>query len=129
MCDVSEGFRLCTCEPGEPFDWVLQRRDRSLPLQGRRGRVIRSKVPDDVLTTSAALLEGLNREGGAFDFEYTPEAGDILVVTLAGHTHRFAWRKPFLRAGRWGWDESNGLTGWRSQMVDQTVGRVEPKLG
>lgn len=37
MCDLANGFKLCTCSGDGPFHWVLQTRDHSLPAQSKRG--------------------------------------------------------------------------------------------
>ncbi|MFT5679191.1 MAG: hypothetical protein ACI8RZ_000095 [Myxococcota bacterium] len=79
MCDVTDGFRLCTCPTttGVPADWSLTRpgpgdfkMDGMFVMEG----FIATPTEEDELR-ALYLLDGLN-QGGCFDFEYTPQEGD-----------------------------------------------------
>lgn len=96
MCDVSDGFRLCTCPGGAEPDWLLFRRgspDRG-PLELMRGF---SPIPteDDELR-KLFIVDGLE-EGGCFDFDYEPADGDVLSFPRLGSGGSSFQRE----AGRW----------------------------
>lgn len=119
MCDLSDGFKLCTCddELADP-DWTLMRLNPSKPQQHWRGMV---KTPwfdeDDWAQIHTALIR-LN-DGSAFDWDYSPLPGDVLILRGIGrHALRFRFD------GQWEQDTSNPLEGWRSQMETSATGRT-----
>ncbi|MCB9679625.1 MAG: TIGR02996 domain-containing protein [Alphaproteobacteria bacterium] len=125
MCDVTEGFKLCTCDPDTlvEADWALQRHDRGRPVHTRRGRAARASWTERDHLQIDAVLAALDA-GTAFDFDYTAEVGDVLVLRDVGSTVlRF-------RRGteRWHHDTSNSFAAWRSQMVTTRTGRLDLSL-
>ncbi|MCA9566673.1 MAG: hypothetical protein KC656_02480 [Myxococcales bacterium] len=77
MCDVSEGFKLCTCAPDGPVDWTLW---RAAPIDGMfspaRGMVLPRTEDEEI--QALFLLDGLER-GDVFDFPYVPEPDDRIT--------------------------------------------------
>lgn len=119
MCQLADDFLLCSCD-GEALtdpDWVLERRDDSLPLSRRRGRAMRPRFNSADRSIQATVLAGLER--GCFDFDYTPTEGDVLRLRLNGRRLRFRYAD-----GTWAADMSTSLTGWRSQMVPMGEGKL-----
>lgn len=119
MCEVSDSLRLCTCEDGEDSkpDWILERRDTSIPEKHLRGRVAITRLSRDEKRARMDIVDALN-DRNCFDFEYAPQVNDVLRLTYQGCEHRFIYRRPLLaRCPRWIVDTSNGLTSWRTQMV------------
>ena len=120
MCDLSDGFRLCTCDgesEAEP-DWVLERLDASKRPMARRGRVVMPRYSKHERSQRTRIIEALN-EGTCFDFDYAPTVNDVLTLKASGRVFRFRFRK-----GRWTFDRSNHLTAWRTQMVRLDQGKV-----
>ena len=119
MCDLAEGLKLCTCE-GETLDdpdWVLERRDDSIPPDHRRGRALIPRYTDAEQSCLALVIAKLD-DGSCFDFDYTPRDGDVLILRHETKRYRFRF------AGQaWELDDSTSLTGWRAQMVREKTGR------
>lgn len=119
MCDLRADFRLCSCD-GETLqdpDWVLERLDSQLPLQHRRGRAALARFSDAEHDLIALALLRLNGQA-AFDFAFDPQWGDVLKLRVGPKR----WLR-FRFVADWVVDTSNGLTGWRSQMVGLDDGR------
>lgn len=116
MCDLRDGFRLCTCAPDEAPGWWLERRDPSRPLRHRRGRAMRPRYGD----SAAQICAQLNARP-CFDFDFEPQLDDVLILRQPEGQQRLRFR--FGRAG-WALDESTSLTGWRAQMVPLQRGCV-----
>lgn len=94
MCDLNEGFKLCTCEPEPekellleteadfenfeyvPPDWTWQLKK----YFGRSNRKGRAMFPREKINgiTPEFVSEELNRRK-CFDFDYTPEENHILI--------------------------------------------------
>ncbi|MCB9673375.1 MAG: hypothetical protein H6734_28185 [Alphaproteobacteria bacterium] len=125
MCDVSDGFRLCSCDTGEPADWVLYRGRRPHAFELMRGF---TAVPteDDELQ-ALFVLDGL-QEGGRFDFDYTPEEGDVVTLRKLGPTgtsfeyHEGRWQ-PFHQEDAF---ELSPLRQGRLELVAEAGLRGEP---
>lgn len=112
MCDLRDGFKLCTCdEDAKSFDWELQRRDSARPLQAKRGRAVMPRFSSAQQQTQQLILDRL-AAGTAFDFEFSPLPEDVLVLKLPGKVYRFRYER-----GGWQIDLSTSLAGWREQMV------------
>lgn len=109
MCSLADGFRLCTCAPDEAPDWWLQRHDPSRQRLHRRGRAVRPRYGDD----AAEICAQLNARP-CFDFDYTPQPGDVLILAQPDDQPQLRFR---YGGGAWSLDESTRLTGWREQMV------------
>lgn len=120
MCDLADGFKLCTCDDEtltDP-DWVLERRFRHLKPQTRRGRVLMPRYTQKEKQQRKRIIDELNA-GNCFDFDYTPAEHDVLTLKASGRIHRFR-----IENGRWTLDKSNALTGWRAQMCQINNGKV-----
>ena len=65
------------------------------------------------------VLTALAR-GACFDFAYTPSLHDVLRLRVGDRWYRFRFGD-----GGWARDESNGLTGWRAQMVTRHSGTLD----
>jgi hypothetical protein len=122
MCDLDKGFKLCTCD-GESLkdpDWILERRDQSIPEKRLRGRVARRVFSDDEKSAQRLVIDELNN-GACFDFPYEASEGDVFIIKFKDKQLRFRRHD-----GAWGIDKSNGLTPWRSQMVEEGRGTLGP---
>ena len=118
MCDLKDGFKLCTCDDGpvaEP-DWFLRRRDTSRPELHRRGRAMVPRFTAAEQELQTRIIAALD-DGSCFDFPYTPVEHDVLSLRVAERQFRFRFSQ-----GTWQIDRSTSLTGWRSQMVEQNQG-------
>lgn len=123
MCELGDAIILCACDvASDEADWILERRNLSLPERHRRGRAVPPRFPDQTRTQLEALAARLD-EGGCFDFDYAPEDGDVLRVRLSGVWYRFRYAGTRER-GAWSLDDSTGLTGWRAQMVSSSHGKL-----
>ena len=111
MCSLNDGFRLCTCGGDQDADWVLQRLDASLQEQHLRGKAMMPRFDKSAESILAQL-----RQRNCFDVDYQPQDGDVLMF----------WGRLRFRHqdGRWGFDRSSCLTGWRAQMVPLQEGCI-----
>ncbi len=127
MCRLSERIVLCSCD-GETLadpDWILERQDLSIPVSHRRGRAMMPRFNADEQSCIDAIRVALDA-GEAFDFEYSPQEGDVLRlggVLVDGAAQRRNVRFRVVK-GRWQHDRSTGLAGWRVQMVEQRRGEL-----
>jgi hypothetical protein len=119
MCQLTDDFLLCSCDEENLTDpdWILEHLDDSLELRQRRGRVASQRFNDAERTLQQTVLDGLTR--GCFDFDYTPSANDVLRLR-----HNERWLRFRYVSGAWSLDDSNSLTGWRSQMVPSQHGKL-----
>jgi hypothetical protein len=85
MCDLSDGFRLCTCAGDGPVDWTLHRAaPRDAPLDGmwmERGLTL---TPTETVELQALFVLDHLQAGTAFDTPYTPQEGDRLELHTLG---------------------------------------------
>ena len=92
MCDISDGFKLCTCVDSDAAaDWVLRRMLPTDPFAMKRGRFMQPKPDADDQRLQATLLAGLQR-GDCFDFDYQPVEGDHLTFHMTKTRTAFVFR-------------------------------------
>lgn len=118
MCDLSEGFRLCTCAGDGPFDWTLARRDRTLPEQVLRGMWAAPRWDDDDRLRKLFLLDHLNGDA-PFDVPWEAQVDDLFTATLKGKALVFRFD-----GDAWVEDLGSPFASWWRQMVEQRRGTV-----
>jgi hypothetical protein len=102
MCDVNGSFKLCTCadkiDKSKPY-WVLKT-DRQ--IEDLRYVVGTFSESDPIFTPLIRrnILRRLNSVKSIFDFEYTPNDGDLLK--LVGDRDQFYCE---FNKGKWKWVE------------------------
>ena len=79
MCDLSNGFRLCTCAADQPFNWVVERLPEGVTFRGICA--LDDQLTEDQELTRLFLEEGL-QQSDCFDVDYRPAAGDRLTFLL-----------------------------------------------
>jgi len=127
MCDITDGFKLCTCTDQEQQElgdlcWVLQRRKASIvPKCDVVGSIVfpeYSKQEEDMITL---VLQNLNQRN-CFDFRYRPLESDVLTIIIQEDAYRFRFLDKC-----WHFDESTGFEAWREQMVFKKKGIIQNK--
>jgi len=118
MCEPGPQLKLCTCD-GETLenpDWVLSRLDPSIPPEHRKGKVMRRPYDADEQTIILQIITELD-SATSVDFDYTPQANDVLSLKLRDDRYRFRFVDD-----HWTHDRSTSLTPWRSQMRQHLAG-------
>ena len=123
MCDLNEGFKLCSCDAEllkhEELDWYLDRVNPKLPLQHRKGRAAIPRYSTEQEVCLEEILKQLNNRN-CFDFEYQPVKDDRLSVKVQDKW--FAYR---YSGKSWGQDFSTSLEAWRSQLERHKEGKLD----
>ena len=126
MCDLSKGFKLCTCAgetlEREELDWTLQRKNEQLPLQHRRGKAAMPRFSNEEKALKKEILNFLNH-GNCFDFDYNAQEDDFLRLRIHKKNNRWAAFR-FVK-GVWTNDLSTSLSSWRSQLTNFEKGKVK----
>ncbi|MCB9638507.1 MAG: hypothetical protein H6727_06310 [Myxococcales bacterium] len=122
MCNDPKYIKFCTCEidPTQEPDWILQRRDTTLPQRHVVGKVARPQRNIEKERWQEAMLEALN-SSACFDFPYEPQENDILQVRHPIEQEIHAFRFLFSQK-KWTHDTSTRLAPWRVQMVEVAQG-------
>lgn len=121
MCDLREGFKLCTCSSDlnwDDIDWVLKRINTDLPIYHRKGRAAISSFTTKQETQKQYILGELNNRN-CFDFEYIPEKDDTLK--LKGSNDKWF---SFRYTDKWEVDKSTSLAGWKTQLELLQKGKI-----
>ena len=109
MCNPAKHIKLCTCGDQVPEDnyWELFRPSGSLYVVGD---FVEPEAPQIIVTEllEAKFAADLNQHD-CFDFEFTPEDGDILQLTVDGQDFTYLYKTGASaesdrawRAGSWG---------------------------
>ncbi len=117
MCDFENGFVLCSCKPEAPPGGPLPKRRRSKKSEQARKAGYRWTLSHLVGTHEAMMMgeyqmpskelgAGLTSEwvllhlndGNCFDFEYTPQEGDNLILRS---DDRWRYLSFVFRQGAW----------------------------
>ena len=87
MCDIKDGFKLCTCKGKEQKDlgdlsWILEKRNNSIiPKCDIVGSVIMPTYSTEEKDTITLILQNLNQRN-CFDFRYRPKESDVITLIL-----------------------------------------------
>ncbi|MCP4441059.1 MAG: SHOCT domain-containing protein [Aureispira sp.] len=117
MCDLNEGFKLCSCDgdklPIEKIDWILERRNEELPFRVRKGMAAQNYIGGHEKYIKSIIATHLNAKN-CFDFDYEPKEDDLLKIKKRenGARHWYSYR---FVAGKWEEDNSTSFDSWRSQ--------------
>ncbi len=129
MCDLTQGFRLCSCAANElaPEDigWVLRRQDPKKKYPKIMGKPFMPTFSGTDLEIKQQLLHLLNTTA-CFDFEYQPKRFDFLQlrVNLPNHT----WFRFSYQNDAWIDDRSTKFSSWRQQLVSYNKGKISTDL-
>ena len=127
MCDIADGFKLCTCKGEEKLElgescWILEKRKTSIvPKCDVVGSVMFPEYSKQETDMIALVLQNLNQRN-CFDFRYRPRESDVLTIILQEDAYRFR----FLDT-QWRFDESTPFDAWREQMVFKKKGIIKNK--
>ncbi|MCP4437711.1 MAG: hypothetical protein GY810_02100 [Aureispira sp.] len=126
MCDLTKGFKLCSCDgeqlKQEDIGWVLQRLDASKEIAYRIGSVAIHHLDEKEETLRNNIEEQLNTQN-CFDFNFQPKQDDRLQIKYSAHQW-FAYR---YKEGQWQIDTSTSFDGWRSQLEPFKDGKLDEK--
>lgn len=123
MCDISNGFKLCTCKgrpkKSEPH-WVLERQDTNIITRCEiMGMPIFPEYTQEEESQINLIVKQLN-QGNCFDFAYQPTEGDVFTMHFPpDNDYRFRYQ-----SGIWEQDDSTAFDGWREQMVRKKKGKI-----
>jgi hypothetical protein len=131
MCNIKDGFKLCTCAttatPPSSIGWELRRTNPHLPLQHRKGKtaMIRYNTSEQALQT--LILDNLN-QSNCFDFDYTPQDNDYLRIkgqTTQSDTAKWFRYRYNGKKQAWQIDTTSSLAAWKTQLEALEQGKVE----
>ncbi|MCP4442687.1 MAG: hypothetical protein GY810_27595 [Aureispira sp.] len=124
MCDLTKGFKLCSCDgeqlKQEDIGWVLQRLDPDQPIQNIMGKVAIQRFNIEEETLRNNVEEYLNAQN-CFDFDFQPQDDDRIKIKYKTDTW-FAYRH---QNGQWKIDDSTSLSSWRSQLELHKNGKLK----
>ncbi|MCP4442685.1 MAG: hypothetical protein GY810_27585 [Aureispira sp.] len=124
MCDLTKGFKLCSCDEEqlkrEDIGWRLQRVDPNREMVYRKGRASIHTFNLEQETLRNKIVQDLNYQN-CFDFDFEPQQDDRLQIKFAEHQW-FAYR---YQNGQWQKDDSTSLDGWRSLLDNHKNGKIE----
>lgn len=125
MCDLSQGFKLCSCEGDQlaapEIGWVLRRRDEHKKISSIRGKpfIYQMKLSEKQLKSST--LQELNKRN-CFDFDYQAQEDDFLKIKAGENNFWMAFR---YQKGLWQEDDSTQFNTWRQQLKFHKEGIIE----
>ncbi len=126
MCDLTQGFRLCSCAANElaPEDigWILKRINHDImppPLVGTTAINFTSLSEAEI---KKKLLHLLNTTA-CFDFEYQPKESDFLYLRVNLPNHH--WFHFSYLNGAWKEERQNHLSTWQRQLEHYKQGKIE----
>ena len=115
MCNVNDGFKLCTCNNIEMDDagWVLERNNPSLPEIHTCGSAIEMILDTDEVKVKHWILQELNKRN-CFDFNLKPKARDLLSICI--NQERSIW--VYYRYKNKSWQEDDGypFADWKQKL-------------
>ena len=121
MCNINDGFRLCTCAKDNPdISWVLERQDHNKSPCYLRGRAMSPHFSAKEILQNQYVCTALN-DGKCFDFPYVRQEGDVLKLKIQDRWFRYR-----VVHNQWTVDTSTDLAGWRAQMVKDKYGIRKP---
>lgn len=125
MCDLSKGFKLCSCDGDKlstkEIGWILRRKNENKEVQHIKGKPFIPIMSLDEKQLKTAVVQALN-EQNCFDFEYQPQEDDFLKIKTKRENIWFAFR---YKKGRWQEDDSTKFNSWRQQLEQYKTGIIE----
>lgn len=116
MCDLSQGFKLCSCDgdklsPNE-IGWVLKRRNPDKQFDRIMGKpfIYQMNLSEQQLKSNTA--KQLN-DRNCFDFDYQAQEDDFLTIKAGKDNFWMAFR---YQKGLWQEDDSTKFNTWRQQL-------------
>ncbi|WP_299465192.1 hypothetical protein [uncultured Microscilla sp.] len=129
MCNINDGFRLCTCQtennPTFEIEWVVKRSNPFLPLQHHRGKAVVPHYNTQEQQLQTLLLNNLNA-GNCFDFDYTPQTNDYLYIKgkISSNAEEKWFSYRYSNKRQWQIDSGNSLAGWKTQLEGLEKGKM-----
>lgn len=131
MCNIKDGFRLCTCaiEESTPtadaIGWELKRVNLNLPLHHRKGKAVIPRYNTSEQSLQTLILDNLNK-GNCFDFDYSPQANDYLKVKGSTAHNNAKWFRYCYsdKKQQWQIDTSDSLAAWKTQLESLNQGKI-----
>ena len=128
MCDIKDGFKLCTCDEklaAQDIDWVLKRTNPELPLVHRKGRAIMPRYNAKEQDIQSLILKNLNTQN-CFDFDYTPQPNDyVRIRAKVANKTEYQWFAYRFQRDQWQIDQTDSLAAWKTQLEPLKNGVVE----
>lgn len=125
MCDLSQGFKLCSCDGDtlalKEVGWILKRRDKDKKISRIMGKPFIYQMNLSEKELKSTTSQQLN-ERNCFDFEYAPQEDDFLRIKGGDNNFWMAFR---YQKGLWLEDTSTKFSGWRQQLEKYKEGIVE----
>lgn len=127
VCNIKDGFKLCTCSPSAAIGWELKRTNPHLPLQHRRGKAVMTRYNASEQALQTLILDSLN-QGNCFDFDYTPQDNDYLRIkgqATSSDTTKWYRYRYYSKKQQWQIDTTSSLAAWKTQLEGLEKGKVE----
>lgn len=125
MCDLSQGFKLCSCDgdklTNQEIGWVLQRRDPRKKICRIMGKPFVYQMNTSEKQLKSKTLQALNQRN-CFDFDYQPQEDDFLKIKSSAYDLWMAFR---YQKGLWQADSSTKFNAWRQQLEKHQKGSIE----
>ena len=123
MCDLNEGFKLCSCDEEklsvQEIDWVLKRLNPAILAQHRKGRAAIPQYSANEQICLEKVIAELNTRN-CFDFDFEPAKNDRLSLKIAEK-----WYHVKFSGRSWQEDKSTSLSAWRTQLEKYKEGKIE----
>ena len=103
MCKRTSFIKFCTCEVIADTNAVSWKLNRYIGTKGNHimGTVMRTKSDLGNGITVVSVLNTLNSEKNAFDFEYSPSEKDCLTVVVDKNDYTSGYFKLNFKNGKW----------------------------
>lgn len=127
MCNIKDGFKLCTCSSSAAIGWELKRANPHLPLKHRRGKTVMTRYNASEQALQTLILDNLN-QGNCFDFDYTPQDNDYLRIKgQAANSDAPKWYRYRYQSKKQQWqiDTTSSLAAWKTQLEGLEKGEIE----
>jgi len=125
MCDLSQGFKLCSCDADKlatsEIGWVLKRRDQHKNVPTIKGKPFVYQMNLNEKQLKANTVQQLNQRN-CFDFDYKPQEDDFLNIKAGENNFWMTFR---YQNGRWHEDTSTKFSSWRQQLGRLQEGIIE----
>ena len=125
MCNLKDGFKLCTCKDGQKpqthYTWELKRRNPALEQYYLKGDAMFPFYEAEEKTIRQKILTALNNRN-CFDFDYQPQKDDWLNISNPKlPTGYFEFR---YQNKQWEIDTSDDLAAWKTQLEPLQKGKL-----
>lgn len=118
MCDISEGFKLCTCDHVDlgHSHWKLLR------FQGEQNIILGTPNFDKVKDIlDMQFVEDELNDRNCFDFDYSPQAGDRLIIKVMKENKSIDLCYDF--------KDDQYHKGWKNTLLYSNTGSKEIEIG